>query len=383
MSRINIHMLILLVWVSPLPICGLVLSLDANPQPFHHIDFEQYWSSKFRDYVEPSEEDLHSDEDKIEYQDGDSQGPCKGDICNLHGKNAPALYVNFRPDGMGAKLQSVQAAMALAFKNGMNFGGVSCGSMGGIHEVPRQTFVSIMQGLYGTDICAKVPPGATIFRTVHEFERVLKASGNKWRKPVLLRDDCPARGIDIELKSNTTATMNDYFSPQFLKGIRKAKKLSNHSNGPTNPVVALHLRRAADIGPDRPDRYTGDAFYYNMAAAIKKHLPNAEFHVFSEGNPTQFAGYTERGMHLHLGNSKKDGSSSSSSMVREAWEYLSSADVVVTAKSSFSYVPSVFNPNCVIYQIMQHHPLGDWMIVDPDDTNIYDDELKACIQRIS
>jgi hypothetical protein len=300
----------------------------------------------------------------------------------MHGKNAPALYVNFRPDGIGAKLQNVQAAMALAFKHGMNFGGVACEDMGGIHEVSKETFVFILKGLYGADICTTVPRDATTFRTVNEFERVLKASGNKWREPVLLQDAGPAHGIDKELNNNTAATMNDYFSHRFLNAIRQVKTLSKHSGGPTNPVVALHVRRG-DVPPDCTDRYTGDEFYYNMTAAIKTYLPNAEFHVFSEGSSTQFSGYTERGMHLHLGNLINDGSSGSSSMVLEAWEYLSSADVVVTAKSSFSYVPSVFNRNCVIYQVMQHHPLVDWMVVDPDETELYDDELKACIQRVS
>lgn len=107
-------------------------------------------------------------------------------------------------------------------------------------------------------------------------------------------------------------------------------------------VVAMHVRRG-DVSPARRrDKYrvTDNAWYERMARALPTYFRGSrlEFHVYSEGRPEDFGRLPELAT-MHL-----DGDP------LQAIADMVSADVLVTAKSSFSYVSAFASDGVVLYQ---------------------------------
>jgi len=342
-------MLTLIVSASLCLTTGLRLNTISEASLVHSIDWKQFnqdWPDDIVKYMNSPPADADSLVFSKDFRQGEPKKSCTGDICKYHGSGAPTLFVNARPDGLGARSQSIIAAMALATKYGLNFGG-ALGVKGKPHGIDA---VPMMSALFGTDVRADlVPPGVVSFESVADFEEFFKKGNELHATSVLLRDFCVQCGLD-KIFNDTNTLVRDYYSPEFLNHIRKANSLSKRSGSQSKPLVVLHVRR----GDAKGKRRTNDQFYYNVVHDIKKHLPNADVHLFSEGSPDEFDGYRQQGVQLHL----------DSTDVREAWEYFSSADVFVMAKSSFSMVPALFNTNCVIYTPFWHSPLDEWMVVD-------------------
>ena len=113
------------------------------------------------------------------------------------------------------------------------------------------------------------------------------------------------------------------------------------------------------------DRLGGSALDYTVNCAVGFATLTG-----SQNNDTaNFNVYTTNGTTLHLDTNES-----------EAWTYFARADILLAAKSTFSHVPALLNPNCVIYQCYWHEPLKAWMVVDSGE-EVDDASLKACIQR--
>merc|ERR1711920_125526 len=143
------------------------------------------------------------------------------------------------------------------------------------------------------------------------------------------------------------------------------------------PRVALHIRRGDVVNNEKhKGRFSPDSWYYAHVDRIRRLMPEADVHVFSstEGKWTlpDFQGYLDRNMTVHL-----DGDP------LEAWAHFASVQVLVMAKSSFSQVPALLNPNCVIYQPEPYGviPLSGWLNGAKAERPALDRELRECIQR--
>mmetsp|Transcript_119475 Transcript_119475/g.381170 ORF Transcript_119475/g.381170 Transcript_119475/m.381170 type:complete len:142 (+) Transcript_119475:508-933(+) len=139
----------------------------------------------------------------------------------------------------------------------------------------------------------------------------------------------------------------------------------------TGPVVAVHLRRGDAKGMEY--RLTGDDWYFRAVAAIRKQVPDASVHIFSstEGvyKASDFDGYRARNMTVHL-----------DADVLSDWAWMSSAQVLVIAKSSYSHVPAWLNPNCVVFQPYWNLPLSSWVNGAEVGSPSFDVELAKCIR---
>jgi len=194
-----------------------------------------------------------------------------------------------------------------------------------------------------------------------------------------------------------TDTYDEFYTGAFRSALRASAACSLSKQRtwyfrPGRPSVAIHVRRG-DVTPARhPQRFTDDAFYYNLARVIQDHLPNADIHVFSSTrdqfrrgeknhslanannrdvlHPSRsFDGYRERGMSVHL-----DGDP------LEATAHMMTAQVLVTAKSAFSWLPALFNPHCIIFQPFagsSFRRLHHWAVAD-DIANV-SRALPACL----
>jgi hypothetical protein len=96
---------------------------------------------------------------------------------------------------------------------------------------------------------------------------------------------------------------------------------------------------------------TNDVWYEKVADIILKFLPDADIHLFAEGKIARSLSskYT-----VHGGGAET---------AINSLAHMVQADVLVMARSSFSYVPALANTNCVIYQHFWHHPLPEWIFL--------------------
>ena len=138
-------------------------------------------------------------------------------------------------------------------------------------------------------------------------------------------------------------TTNRLPTPTILRNLRCS---SNRT------VVALHLRRGdAETVRQYRSRMTPNWWYAEMMKLLPDLLGDSpEFHVFSEGPEDHFADLKSLGAELHLNENEL---LTIANMI--------SADVMVMATSSFSYVPAVYNSGVVLYQRFWHAKLPHWL----------------------
>ena len=135
--------------------------------------------------------------------------------------------------------------------------------------------------------------------------------------------------------------------------------------------IAVHIRRGDLMTVHRNTRkrrFTSDEYFISLMSKFNEELRgNCKFYIYTQTpqlkseiqrqhNETErdlFANYRNRNMNIEL---VIDGCPFSD------FHHLISADVLVTSKSSFSYVPALFSTNRVIYNKFWHEPKSYWEI---------------------
>jgi hypothetical protein len=250
------------------------------------------------------------------------------------------------------------------------------------------------------------PPGSWSgkhMKYAYEFEQLMKWSSLAPGTNILFGgpDFSIDKVADFPLASNTELWGEALYPPRF-RGILQAsakpgvnarlKKKLFFAEGRTS--VAMHIRRGDAVHDGC--RVTSDAWYLAVANVIKRHVPNADIHIFTEGKNS----LSKHGFSVH-------GEPGAESML-DATAHFVAADILVTARSSFSNVPAMFNPNCIIFQHYWGHALPGYIelrgeVGDGDynsklydfgripvpvnirhgmsDVDILERELPACIQK--
>jgi len=118
-----------------------------------------------------------------------------------------------------------------------------------------------------------------------------------------------------------------------------------HRGAPNALVVAVHIRRG-DVTADHPrfrHYFTQDApiltTIQSVRAVAREIGRTVEINVFSEGPPDMFGAFAAADCRLHL-----DGDA------LEAFHNLVSADILIQAKSSFSYVAGLISSGAVLHE---------------------------------
>jgi hypothetical protein len=122
------------------------------------------------------------------------------------------------------------------------------------------------------------------------------------------------------------------------------------------PVAAIHIRRGDVAIPGAEIAYRMTSMDDNARAieTIRSNWPGIDVQVYSQGKPEDFAGLPG-GCTLHLDTD-----------VFETMAALMNADVLVTAKSSFSYVAALLSQGTIIFEPFWHKPMSSWTIRSPD-----------------
>ena len=123
----------------------------------------------------------------------------------------------------------------------------------------------------------------------------------------------------------------------------------------------MHIRRGDVAGNNRhSSRFTSTNEYVNI---LKKVLPTIEkntiIHIFSQGEESDFKdivnSFNSKSIIFHLNEE-----------IQITFHSLVEADILIIAKSSFSYTAALFNKNTVVANTITrwwHKPLKKWKFV--------------------
>jgi hypothetical protein len=124
-------------------------------------------------------------------------------------------------------------------------------------------------------------------------------------------------------------------------------------------VVAVHVRRG-DVANDlNARRFTPNTSILARITRLQRVLAALQLDyvvdVYSQGDAAAFAEFSHLGCRLHLD-------------ADAVWTMrkLAQADVLVMAKSSFSYAAALVNPGVKIYEPTFNPPLSDWIVARRD-----------------
>jgi hypothetical protein len=208
-----------------------------------------------------------------------------------------------------------------------------------------------------------------------------------------------ASSFDLEaIAHHKGLTLDDYFNPQFLAVMRNLTICSikrelfqrslYYKHGAKKLRVVAHIRRG-DVHADAESRWTPDVYFVGVLKAIRDLYPHAELHVFSSKidplhNDTVWKPYWDSGIHVHVTDEYLP---TNTEQTITALAHLMSADVFMMSKSSFSALPALYNPNCVLYTPFYHGHMKKWIVL-PSDFNlettkeILKTQLVACIEAL-
>jgi hypothetical protein len=133
------------------------------------------------------------------------------------------------------------------------------------------------------------------------------------------------------------------------------------SGRPNDVEVAVHVRRGDVTLEQNPARYTHNCYILRVIRTIARLVADyglrPKLVLYSEGRSDSFRGFADCGCTFHL-----------SEDAQAAFHGLVSADVLVMAKSSFSYTAALLSNGVKMYGPFWHPPLAEWVSLDHERT---------------
>jgi len=120
--------------------------------------------------------------------------------------------------------------------------------------------------------------------------------------------------------------------------------------------AAIHVRRGDVNAQAYPGRFTDNDKILKIITNLKTCQGSKQLviHIYSEGNIEDFQVFAGAGCELHINECPF-----------KTFHSLVSADILVTAKSSFSYAAALYSEGMTIYEpYVQHEALADWVQLD-------------------
>jgi len=250
-----------------------------------------------------------------------------------------ALTNATRDDGFGAQFQTILCAVLFAELNGHEF----------VYSPPH------LDHLYTKE-------------EVEEIEQIMNfkgkftdAKGTEPKVDIKCTYDFIEGNIDKVLESQPMKKIRSYF---------KENKVNTFEPGTFN--VAIHIRRPStkptidlpihnegwgdtksikNFDVDQTNRLTRNGHFLDVICSIRKLHPGARFHIFSDGDPELFECFKAEDTTLHINTSLMD-----------TYTRMVYADILVTCKSSFSYVAALLRDEGEVYYTpFWHKPSSKWI----------------------
>jgi len=123
--------------------------------------------------------------------------------------------------------------------------------------------------------------------------------------------------------------------------------------------IAAHVRRG-DVSTRRvTHRFTSNATVLStlehVVAEAKKSGRVCDVTVYSNGDPQEFAEFADLGYRVDVTSGALD-----------VFDHLRTADVLLTAKSTFSYIAALYARGIVLYEPFARRPLASWVTREKD-----------------
>jgi hypothetical protein len=153
----------------------------------------------------------------------------------------------------------------------------------------------------------------------------------------------------------------------------------NKVRGPNERrVVAVHIRRG-DVTPTQSGKthFTPNApivaTLQQVVALLQERGETPVIRIFSQGKPEDFKDFSAFGPEFHLDEPAM-------------WTFhqLVEADVLIMARSAFSYVAALLSEGIKLYDPMQEQPLPDWIVRDTNgnfDAAAFGDQWSRLLSR--
>jgi hypothetical protein len=155
------------------------------------------------------------------------------------------------------------------------------------------------------------------------------------------------------------STPDEFFSDTFIEHLRSS---SSSDCTTISNIVVIHIRRGDVNLTNHPKRFTEIAYYVDLIQRIEAHSPRFRFIVHSESQNLSVEEIQELesvGATLKL-----------DADLSVAWDDMIRAEILIPAKSSFSYVPALLCSGTVVYSPFWHQKRYPWI-----DYNNFDEHL--------
>lgn len=223
-----------------------------------------------------------------------------------------------RRDGLGAQVTTTMTALLLAKLKGLTY----------VHK----PFTDIARGIS--------PERAEAFFNLGHGELQLDALDPK-----------PEKGLFLFSSSRVNPFRWGLIAQSVKDKYYLTPKTTTYDSTKIN--VAFHVRRGDITREHVSDRFTEN----EVVLAIQKRIATLQhpfaYHLFSQGEPKDFEGFDA--FQLHLDEDPL-----------ETFHHLVAADVLIMAKSSFSYAAALLSEGIKVYEPHWHPPVMDWIIAYPE-----------------
>lgn len=177
--------------------------------------------------------------------------------------------------------------------------------------------------------------------------------------PVLIRKKKGTIYRVSNCHSYTDQIASEYKS--LLKGLNVKYSLNNKKEKNDLFKICLHIRRG-DVGVNNINafRYTDNQFLITKLRKIKSVLDSKKIkhkiYIFSEGYLSDFKDFDFFNPIFKLNEDEF-----------ETFNSLVKADLLIMAKSSFSYMAALLNDGIVFYESFWHKPLKEWIDIKEEN----------------
>lgn len=272
-----------------------------------------------------------------------------------------------KTDGPGAQIQAVLSTMLFANELGIKYVHTPFKKMDrrpGDGEVFESRWESLANlGLNETPVDHLDLNEIEVVRVAHPREV------KKIKDTLYIISHCHKfadRNPDLYLK------MQDEFCHKFFSSAEQVELCFDDSK----LNIAVHVRRG-EITCKHLSRYTPDDLILRLMKGIGSAAislgEEPVFHIYSEGRIEEFSSFDHSGVVFHLDECPF-----------ATFCQMASADVLVTAKSSFSYSAALFSKGIIIYEPFWHKPLRNWVVVNKNgsfDKRRFKDMIKQRATR--
>jgi hypothetical protein len=264
---------------------------------------------------------------------------------------------NYHSDGMGAQYQRMIAIISLCnyCKNGNNIEYVHT-PITKIEHVSTDLEVYQIEKFFGfsktfTNVNDISVDEIIEMNVISDFKVIIELSkkSKQLQKNILLKTALIFGIVEryIYMYENTIGLLRSICSP--------SPSTSNYKPGKN---VAVHIRRG-DVTLNTTDRdilvrFTPVEYYKSIILKLQLKEPGLNFYIFTEltvENQHEFEIFREIPNVEIISNN----------LTLDTFQHLINADILVTSKSSFSYISAFYNPNMVYYVPFWHQPLSHWI----------------------